>query len=44
MYIFIKPQLLKFGPELLVVGAQTIINKNWTAYAQRRQIQQFQFF
>ena len=44
MYIFIKPQLFTFGPELFIVGTQTIINKNWTTYAHRLQIQRFQFF
>ena len=44
IYIFIKPQLFTFGPELFIVGTQTIINKNWTTYAHRLQIQRFQFF
>ena len=44
MYTFIKPQLFTFGPELFIVGTQTIINKNWTTYAHRLQIQRFQFF
>ena len=44
MYIFIKPQLYTFGLELFIVGTQTIINKNWTTYAHRLQIQRFQFF
>ena len=44
MYIFIIPQVFTFGPELFVVGTQTIVNKNWTSYALRLQIQRFQFF
>ena len=33
MYIFIFLQLFTFGPELFIVGTQTIVNKNWTNYA-----------
>ena len=44
MYIFINPELFTFGPELFTVGTRTIVNKNWTTYAHRHQIQRFQFF
>ena len=38
------PQLFIFGPELFIVGKQTIVNKDWTTYVHRLQIQRFQFF
>ena len=44
VYIFVKPQLLTFDPELFTVGTQIIVNTNWTNYAHRLQIQRFQFF
>ena len=33
MYIFVKPQFLAFGPELFIVGTQTMVKKDGTTYA-----------
>lgn len=44
MYIFIIPQLFTFGSKPFIVGTQTIVNKNWTTYSHRLQIQRFKFF
>ena len=44
MYIFVIPQLFTFDSELFIVGTQSIVNKSWTTYGHRLQIQRFQFF
>ena len=44
MCIFINPQLFAFVPELFIVGIQSIVDKNWTTYAHRFQIQRIQTF
>ena len=43
MYIFIITQLFTFGSKSLIVGTQTIVNKNWTTYSHRLEIQRFKF-